>query len=521
MGDKFKVGAVCEKGEVLTAVIVEEDEADLANDYVEIRVEHVDDHPSPRQRRREENRIVRSIFVGKLDVKEEVKSEPVEEETGEDDQGNIWFELFATIDSDGDGILSSEELWRFIKSFNCPVLQAITREEFDSEVYGRCLNRESLRDKFCRDDFVEFMEEYAMRVFFADADLDGDGKVTFEEILAACLNKGIHIGYTEISAIKLLFDSEKDVLLNPEQIKEKLKESSFAPSMANMPGNEEGKAQRALGKLDRQVFRGKNSKFFINTIKFMEEESASSGKRTASKRWNGFINFQREVQGRMAMAGGDHLIKDVLPGKVRAKDLVRFSDLPALKPEYAEVTGVRWIRGEGQSGRLLFPGDSPFFGEVPVQYGTNELLSYFGVRIAESDDREVSLAFRHAIQDFTYSDNYLDDYCKLPKDKGGAGGAGCERHEFSHLDCPLKEDSGVFVFLKFVDKEETCLHISGFRIPVRHTLFIPGMVIHTNDYLKGTWRTMLSDAGPPIDHVKLHKGSHDESVGFNFTFTTH
>merc|ERR1712117_462786 len=161
-----------------------------------------------------------------------------------------------------------------------------------------------------------------MRVFFAEADLDGDGKVNFEEILAACLNKGLNIGLTEIGAIKLLFDSEKDVLLNPEQIKEKLKESSFAPSMANMPGNEEGKAQSTLGKLDRQVFRGKNSKFFINTIKFMEEESVSSHKRTATKRWKPFINFQREVQGKMAMRSEDHLIKDILPGKVKTKDLV-------------------------------------------------------------------------------------------------------------------------------------------------------------------------------------------------------
>lgn len=132
---------------------------------------------------------------------------------------------------------------------------------------------------------------------------------------------------------------------------------------------------------------------------------------------------------------------------------------------------------------------------------------------------EVSLHLRHAIQDFTYSDNYLEDYCNLPKEEGGAGGAGCERHEFSHLDCPLEEDSGIFVFMKFTDDEETAMHISAFRIPVRHTLYIPSGVIHTNDYLKGTWRTMLSDAGPPIDHVHLCKGGGSGKVAkFSFTF---
>ena len=121
---------------------------------------------------------------------------------------------------------------------------------------------------------------------------------------------------------------------------------------------------------------------------------------------------------------------------------------------------------------------------------------------------------RHVIQDFTYCDNYLEEYCKQSKERGGAGGAGCERHEFSHLDCPLEEDNGVFVFLKFDDEEQSVIHVSAFNIPVRHTVYIPGGVIHTNDYLKGTWRTMLSNAGPPIDHVHLYRGSSK----FNFAF---
>jgi hypothetical protein len=37
-----------------------------------------------------------------------------------------------------------------------------------------------------------------------------------------------------------------------------------------------------------------------------------------------------------------------------------------------------------------------------------------------------------------------------------------------------------------------------------YTLYIPGGCIHSNDYLSGTWRTMLSDE-TDIDHVHLTK----------------
>ena len=154
-----------------------------------------------------------------------VKKEPTGEET-DDCRDDIWVEMFAAIDKSDDGILSREELWRFIKSVNCPLMQSMTEEEFEKEVYSRCLGekRGSLHDKFSREDFIGFMQEYAMRVFFADADLDGDGIVTFEEIMTACAKRGLLIGYSEIGAIKMLFDSESNTLLGHRDIAEKLKE---------------------------------------------------------------------------------------------------------------------------------------------------------------------------------------------------------------------------------------------------------------------------------------------------------
>ena len=73
------------------------------------------------------------------------------------------------------------------------------------------------------------------------------------------------------------------------------------------------------------------------------------------------------------------------------------------------------------------------------------------------------------MQDFTYSENYLEEYVTGPREEGGNGGSGVERHDFHHFDCPLDVDSGAFILAKFVDgeDEETALHLSAFHIPVR------------------------------------------------------
>ena len=31
------------------------------------------------------------------------------------------------------------------------------------------------------------------------------------------------------------------------------------------------------------------------------------------------------------------------------------------------------------------------------------------------------------------------------------------------------------------------------QVPTRHTIYTPKDVLHTNNYLQGTWRTMLAD----------------------------
>jgi len=186
--------------------------------------------------------------------------------------------------------------------------------------------------------------------------------------------------------------------------------------------------------------------------------------------------------------------------------IVKFSDLPPIKPASTIIEGVRWedgdLDGEGHKrpGKLHFPLD--FNGEIFTELATTETLHHYGASLAESTRGEqVELAARQCLDDFTYAPNYLSKWVEM-----SAGGAGLEQHGFAHLDCPFERigESGYYVLAKFNDEERTELEITAFQVPRRHTVFTPAMVIHTNNYLRGCWRTMLSD--DPVNEVKLHRG---------------
>ena len=65
-------------------------------------------------------------------------------------------------------------------------------------------------------------------------------------------------------------------------------------------------------------------------------------------------------------------------------------------------------------------------------------------------------------------------------------------------------------------KKQILLRTSS-KYGLRHTLYIPAGVIHSNDYLKGTWRTMLSDG--PVDHAHLYRGPAVGDIASQFHFT--
>ena len=211
------------------------------------------------------------------------------------------------------------------------------------------------------------------------------------------------------------------------------------------------------------------------------------------------------------------MVADVEPGSYNITDLAVFNDLPPITPKYVAVKGVTWNSSgvPNRSGRVVFPAD--FDGKLPVEVATNEYLAYYGAALANRNPERVFLKYRHCVQDITYHHDYLEAYVTS---ETALGGAGIERHDFAHLDCPLEDDSGTFIIAKHSDDGEE-LHITGFKIPTRHTLYLPGGVIHSNDYLRGTWRTMLSDEAE-IDHVQLvrqnKKGKVEEFEKFTFTF---
>lgn len=238
----------------------------------------------------------------------------------------------------------------------------------------------------------------------------------------------------------------------------------------------------------------------------MRREKCDQEEGGVCSRWKPFEAFRREVQGEEVMTSTDDgILRDYLPGTYPMAEIVQFTDLPDLLPARASVPGVRWEEGgKGSFARLIFPVG--FDGQVPSEIASTETLGYYGARIAESCKSEnVTLSARHCLDDYTYHPQYLHKWVER-----SGGGAGLEFHDFSHLDCPLDSptSSGHYVLAKFTGfpapMSLLCLEITAFQVPQRHSVFTPGGVLHSNNYLRGTWRTMLSDQD--IHEAKLEKG---------------
>ena len=244
------------------------------------------------------------------------------------------------------------------------------------------------------------------------------------------------------------------------------------------------------------------NKVFHALQNYLEEvwgpEEASNLTEYVRLRWKMFLKFRRKTNnGKVVMKCGHGLVEKRTPGTYRLFDIASFSDLPPLVPKHTVVNDITWesSTSPGKSGHLLFPSD--FDGKIQTDIATNETLRFYGCCFADSEQTKISLLYDYWIQDFTYEDDYLSEYIMKTN-----MGSGLEKHEFSHLDCPLTEESGHFILAKFTESGALCL--TALKVPIRHTLYIPGNCIHSNDYLLGTWRTMLSDQ-KDIDHVLLTK----------------
>jgi len=473
-------------------------------------------------RQRQTDRPERQLYRSKdfVDPENDSANDSYTNEDDINDWSNQFVkDIFVKIDKSEDGFLTRDELWLFIKAVDCPQLQRMTMDQFEDQVFSRCMaaKRGLFIGKFSLSDFNEFLDEITMAAFFEEADLDGDGYITFEEMIKACAKNGFDLGLSELDVVNILFKKQD---LSLEEMNENFRNVMTSANFDKM-------TKRVLSNLEDKVIKSKNGNKLI--MKVCEAVNKMHGPGLENQHWDGFKGFKREVQGKLVMQSPNEIVADILPGTFTKKSLqaTLAQNLLTVEPKHVAVQNVKWIKAQGvgtKSGRLLF--QTTFKGDLPVQHATNELLSYYNASFLKSSQKSkfnrstsvITLPLRHVIQDFTYDKDYLRDYVLNAKNKGGNGGAGLERHDFYHFDHPLQDDSGVFVIGKFSGEGESELHLSGFIIPPLHTLVLPGGVIHSNDYLKGTWRTMLSDAGSPIDHVHLHRGTEEDSATFHFSF---
>lgn len=399
--------------------------------------------------------------------------------------------VFLDFDKDGDGYLEKKEFCLALKKMGLMNINETESEEIFNNI-DKDGNGMIIFDEFY-EYFIENIlcdEKSVLRKAFVEADKKQRGVVNFKEFSEFVKNRNTSVTLEKVLSTfdKLCGENEKEELTYQD-----FEHVSILEELGLFPSS--------LDSFEAQL----KSRFDTSNSNILREK--------LKERWQKFASFKRQGEnGETVMTGSSDIVDDFVPGEYNLKDLANFNDLPTILPKMTVVRGVSWETSNipNTSGNLVFPSD--FNGVIEVEIATNELLAYYQCSFADGKSARVYLPYRHAVQDFTYKDDYLTNYVENKN-----GGAGLERHAFAHIDCPLDEDSGLFILGK-LDEDE--LHITAFKIPKRHTLFVPGYCIHSNDYLKGTWRTMLSDEAN-IDHVYLKRGLQDEenhSILQSFTF---
>lgn len=124
---------------------------------------------------------------------------------------------------------------------------------------------------------------------------------------------------------------------------------------------------------------------------------------------------------------------------------------------------------------------------VPVHEADDAALGYYNCRLLKPGD-VISLNHRSIITDFVYRDDYFGRYVM-----DVLGGSLIEQHAFAHVDTPRDRYSGHLVIGK-IDPADQALELTAFAVRPGDSVYIPAGTIHTNDYLLGTWKTLLSSA---------------------------
>ncbi|KAJ8315717.1 hypothetical protein KUTeg_007867 [Tegillarca granosa] len=405
--------------------------------------------------------------------------------------------IFMKLDKDGNGILDKDEFFKF---FSLVGMNSMS-EEHSNQVFDSIDSDKSGNISF--DEFVKYFEtaifqegegdsvSNRLRDAFLSADRDGSGTINVKEYIEYMWEQKRGVALSKLMKTFESIQQSGDEEISYEKFQELFKDDPNVLSKTGPSSTNEN-----MNKMLKKLYDDSNSDELAEFLK---------------DRWSSFSSFKRKgASGKVVMSSPDEMVADFTPGSYSLMDLACFSDVPPIEPKHTVVNGVKWISGPepGKSGKCVFPSD--FDGKILCDFGTNETLRYYGCSFANGKQEKISLLYRHGITDFLYANKYLDDYVKLTN-----GGSGIEKHPFSHLDCPMEDDSGYFILGKFVSADE--IHLTAFRIPKLHALYVPGNVIHSNDYLKGKWRTMLSDEAN-IDHVHLVKQAKDTVNHFTLEF---
>ena len=398
--------------------------------------------------------------------------------------------MFIKIDKNGNGLIDKDEFAAFIGELGVKIPRAELDLVYDT--IGPDNAKGVTFDKFMQY-FVSFVmgdsasaqHESRLRAAFLEADRDGSGCVSFKEFATYLMSKRRQL---TVSGLLVDFDKIGASETGKIEYKQFRQFMSRQASLLSNPDDDKGETDDKSEMLETCL------------RSYYSQVDADDMKTHLQKRWKVFASFKRYGNKNLVMKGEGGIVDDHMPGQYSLLDLACFNDLPPITPKHAVIKDVRWNSSglKDVSGRIVFPHSVDT--TIPVEIATNEHLAYYDCTLATGNQMQVSLLYRHGLQDFTYENNYLQDYVTH---EDGAGGAGLETHEFAHLDCPLEDDAGVFVIGKLLTVDGgNELHLTAFKVPTLHTIYVAPNVIHSNDYLKGTWRTMLSDEAN-IDHVQL------------------
>ena len=405
--------------------------------------------------------------------------------------------LFHRIDLDEDGYIQYSEFKQFVEQCNLKIEEKYIKDIFKS------IDTDNSNDieyqELCRyfegivlRDWDDVKDNYLIELKRSMATAGCAEGINFEWLTKLSDEKVRSVRMKTLVNKLMEIVNSKPVDMSEEDLK-KLK--SFINMLDRETKQSEGDikvlAEVLFSKHIKEVYRHSDLDQLANSI---------------LERWKCFVNFKRRnAEGEVVMDSESTIVNDVVPGEYNLLELVFISELPPCVPKHAEIESPTWTSGcNGKEGTLVFPNDAS--NRIPVEsLSTTQMLMYYNCKLADSDNN-VHLVYRHMIQDFRYCRTYSDHVRQV--------GGGLERHNFDHLDCPLDDESGYIVLAKFV---EHVLHVTAFKIPKHHVLYIPSNCIHSNDYFEGKWRTMLSDK--PIDIVKLVKPGPDATDNkFCFTF---